>query len=188
MMFWWHVPIQSSLIEIYRWTLSQKFQITGTVSFTLRWCHHGRDSISNHQPHDWLFNLLFRCRSKKTSMLRVTGLCAGNSPVTGELHKWPVTRKMFPFDDVIIFCIKDDMISHNWEPCIYYTWAYIFSYLIWHIDHREHQHIWSPCRVSIKNNYLINQYLVQTDTRTWTHPQWLYLSGIHLIFNLHNVA
>ena len=31
----------------------------------------------------WL-NPLFRCRSKKTSKLRVTGLCAGNSPVTGE--------------------------------------------------------------------------------------------------------
>ena len=27
---------------------------------------------------------LFRCRSKKTSKLRVTGLCARNSPVTGE--------------------------------------------------------------------------------------------------------
>ena len=29
-------------------------------------------------------NRLFRCRSQKTSKLRVTGLCAGNSPVTGE--------------------------------------------------------------------------------------------------------
>ena len=27
---------------------------------------------------------LFRRRSKKTSKLRVTGLCAGNSPLTGE--------------------------------------------------------------------------------------------------------
>ena len=46
---------------------------------------------------------LFGCRSKNTSKLRVTGLCAGNSPGTGELpHKWPVTRKMFPFDDVIM--------------------------------------------------------------------------------------
>ena len=35
--------------------------------------------------------------------LRITGLCAGSSPVTGEFpHKWPVTRKMFPFDDVIM--------------------------------------------------------------------------------------
>ena len=50
----------------------------------LRWRHNGRDSVSNHQPHDCLFNRLFRRRSKKTSKLRVTGLCAGNSPGTGE--------------------------------------------------------------------------------------------------------
>ena len=31
-----------------------------------------------------LLNSLFRRRSKKTSKLRVTGLCAGNSPGTGE--------------------------------------------------------------------------------------------------------
>ena len=36
--------------------------------------------------HDCLLNRLFRHRSKKTSKLRVTGLCAGNSPVTGEFH------------------------------------------------------------------------------------------------------
>ena len=46
---------------------------------TLRWCHNGRDSISNHQPHDGLFNRLFRRRSKKTSKLSVTGICVGNS-------------------------------------------------------------------------------------------------------------
>ena len=39
---------------------------------------------SNHQPHDCLLNRLFRCKSKKISKLRVTGLCAGNSPGTGE--------------------------------------------------------------------------------------------------------
>ena len=45
---------------------------------------NGRDGVSNHQPHDCLFNRLFRHRSKKTSKLRVTGLCEWNSPVTGE--------------------------------------------------------------------------------------------------------
>ena len=46
-----------------------------------------------------------RRRSKKTSKLRVTGLCVGNSPVTvNSSHKGPVTRKMFPFDDVIMTC------------------------------------------------------------------------------------
>ena len=44
----------------------------------------GRDSVSNHQPHDCLLNRLFRRRSKKTSKLRATGLCAGKSPGTGE--------------------------------------------------------------------------------------------------------
>ena len=50
----------------------------------LQWRHNGHDSVSNHQPHDCLLNGLSRRRSKKTSKLRVTGLCAGNSPGTGE--------------------------------------------------------------------------------------------------------
>ena len=45
---------------------------------------NGRDDVSNHQSHHCLLFDLFRCRSKKTSKLRVTGLCEGNSPVTGE--------------------------------------------------------------------------------------------------------
>ena len=48
------------------------------------WRYNGHDGVSNHQPYDWLLNRLFRCRSKKTSKLRATGLCAGNSPGTGE--------------------------------------------------------------------------------------------------------
>ena len=43
----------------------------------LQWRQNGRDSVSNHQPHDCLLNRLFRRRSKKTSKLRVTGLCCG---------------------------------------------------------------------------------------------------------------
>ena len=34
---------------------------------TLQWRHNGRDSVSNHQPHDCLLNGLIRRRSKKTS-------------------------------------------------------------------------------------------------------------------------
>ena len=54
------------------------------LEVSLRWRHNGCDSVSNHQPHHCLLNRLFRRRSKKTSKLRVTGLCAGNSPVPGE--------------------------------------------------------------------------------------------------------
>ena len=51
---------------------------------SLQWRHNERDGVSKHQAHDCLLNRLFRCRSKETSKLRVTVLCEGNSPVTGE--------------------------------------------------------------------------------------------------------
>ena len=54
------------------------------IFVTLRWRHNERDGVSNHTPRDCLPNRLFRHRSKKTSKLRVTGLCARNLPVTGE--------------------------------------------------------------------------------------------------------
>ena len=53
-----------------------------TLSLQCR--HNGHDGVSNHQPLHCLLNRLFRHRSKKASKLRVTGLCVGNSPVTGE--------------------------------------------------------------------------------------------------------
>ena len=63
----WHCPLEQP----------------GSIS-VLQWRHNWYDSVSNHQPHDCSLNRLFRRRSKKTSKLRVTGLCAGNSPGTGE--------------------------------------------------------------------------------------------------------
>ena len=58
--------------------------LSHNVVNTLQWRHNGHDSVSNRQPYDCLLNRLFRRRSKKTSKLRVTGLCTGNSPGTGE--------------------------------------------------------------------------------------------------------
>ena len=54
------------------------------IRWSLRWRRNGHYSVSNHQPHHCLLNRLFGCRSKKTSKLRVTGLCAENSPGTDE--------------------------------------------------------------------------------------------------------
>ena len=66
---------------------------------SLRWRHNGRDCVSNHQPYDCLFNRLFRRGSKKNSP------GPGNSP-----RNWHVTRKMSPFDDVI-------MAGADFPPC-----------------------------------------------------------------------
>ena len=73
---------------------SKRLTRTNTTRYTLRyqplcdksllWRHDGHDGVWNHQPHHCLRNRLFERRSKKTSKLRVTGLCAGNSPGTGE--------------------------------------------------------------------------------------------------------
>ena len=52
--------------------------------WTLLWRRNECNGVSNHQPHDCLLNRLFRRRSKKTSKLCITGLCAGNSPATSE--------------------------------------------------------------------------------------------------------
>ena len=51
---------------------------------TLQWRHNERDGVSNHRRLNCLLYCWSRRRSKKTPKLRVTGLCAGNSPVTGE--------------------------------------------------------------------------------------------------------
>ena len=56
---------------------------------SLKWHHNERDGISNHRRIDWSLHRLFRRRSKKTSKLRVTGFCEGNSSVTS---KFPAQR------------------------------------------------------------------------------------------------
>ena len=67
LILWVHIPNPCTLLQLTHHFL------------TLKWRHNERDGVSNHQPHDCLLNRLFRHRSK---MLLITGLCAGNSPVT----------------------------------------------------------------------------------------------------------
>ena len=103
----------------------------GARQVTLHLHHNEHDGVSNHQPHHCLLNRFFRLRSKKTSKLRVTGLCAGNSP-----HKWPVTRKMFPFDDVIMKWSLPGLVGKffswpdnthfcllTWKPVVWYHYC-----------------------------------------------------------------
>ena len=66
----------------YGWSVM--YRRTGDT--TLQWRHNERNGVSNHRRLDCLFNRLFRRRSKKTSKLRVTGRCEGNSPVTSEFR------------------------------------------------------------------------------------------------------
>ena len=69
------------LAQIIVW---HRTDATFDLNRSLHWRDNDSGGVSDHQPHDCLFSRLFRRRSKKTSKLRVTGLCAGNSPAAGE--------------------------------------------------------------------------------------------------------
>ena len=83
---------------------------------TLQWRHNGSDSVWNHQPHDCLLNRLFGHRSKKTSKLRVTGLCVGNSPKTGEFPAQMASNAA----NVSIWWRHHDTLVY-WEPFLWPT-------------------------------------------------------------------
>ena len=75
----------------------------GTKIKRYTWRHNGHDTVSNHQPHDCLLNRLFGRNQRKhqfsASLAFVQGIHRG--PVNYS-HKWPVTLKVFPFDDLIM--------------------------------------------------------------------------------------
>ena len=89
---------------------------------TLKWRHNGHDGVSNYQPHDCLLSRLFRRKAKKTSKLRVTGLCGGihrrlvNSP-----HKWPVTQK----NDSIWWRHHEGLVHFRWQSVA--SWSFILN-------------------------------------------------------------
>ena len=57
--------------------------ILSLPSHSFQWRHNERDDVSNHRRLNILLNRLFRRLSKKTSKLRVTGLCEWNPPGAG---------------------------------------------------------------------------------------------------------
>ena len=98
-----YVYIQAHVLEFIDWMLAAIFILVYSIfhkicitmtSWWARWRLNWPASRAT---------VYSRRRSKKTSKLRVTGLCEGNSPGTGE---FPVQRasytEMFPFDDVIM--------------------------------------------------------------------------------------
>ena len=88
----------------------------------LLWRHNGRDAVSDHQPYDCLLNHSFRRRWKKTSKLRVTGLCAVNSPVTDEFPAQRASNADFFFHLMTSSCYAGELTLVNtgkWITRIY---------------------------------------------------------------------
>ena len=117
--------------------------ISLAIEEVVKHIHNDHDGVSNHQPHGCILNCLFRRRSKKTSKLRATGLCAGKSPGPGNSpHKGPVTREMFPFNDVMMYIHQIYAMRPVATICsLYMSWLllhlvmFYFSLYVGILDH-----------------------------------------------------
>ena len=131
-----------------------------SYSPSLQWYHNGHDGVSNHQPDYCLFNGLFRCRSKKTLKLRVTGLCAGNSPVTSK----------FP----------SQMTSNAKNVSIWWHHHDFIKYTDQHIQNRSTKkldwHKGATWLIHERNTPSTNQV-----TKPWTHLQNILVWNEYLI-------
>ena len=109
------------------------------LKITLLWRHNGHDGVSNHQPHGCLLNCPSRRRPKKTSKLRVTGLCAGNSPETCEFPAQMASNVenasiWWRHHDNILIQIALKFVTTEETPSHYLEWWYILLthiYVIW---------------------------------------------------------
>ena len=159
-----------------------------TASTTLRWRHNELDGVSDHQPHDCLLNRLFGRRSKKTSKLRVTGLCVGNSPGTGEFPAQIASNAL----RVTGLCVWNspgtgefpaqmasnaENVSIWWrhhEAKIMYNESELLKLVPQHKGTNELRHI--PCRYSQLNGLVIScVFLIVNRPLEMSDRQYLYV-------------
>ena len=100
-------------------------------SGTWEWRHNERHDVSNHRCLDCLLNRFFWHTSTKTSKRRVTGLCEGNLPVTGE---FPSQRAINAENITIWWLIMQESMQIRWcagssakKTIIYRASNWIFS-------------------------------------------------------------
>ena len=92
-------PFIASIHTLY---LSNMIYCTRIFHIALQLRHNERESFANDWCLDCLPKRLFRRRSKKTSKLRVAGLCEGNPQVTGGFLSQRASNAEDVFDDVIM--------------------------------------------------------------------------------------
>ena len=106
--------------------------------------HNGRDGVSNHQPHDCLFNHILKVLIKENIKAPRPWLCAENSPVTGE---FPAQRAS-----------NAENVSIWWRHHVHKI-----AYCVWfHLQHRL-SFIFSTCRWQRPSIWFI-AFIVRTVT------------------------
>ena len=100
----WSTMPQWRNIKVQRITLTSgnriPLELYPNTCCASQWRHKECDSFLDHWRLDCLLNRLFKRRSKKTSKLRVAGLCAGKSPVTNHKIMSQFTFNIMPADPI----------------------------------------------------------------------------------------
>ena len=102
----------------------------------LHWRHNGRDSVSNHQPHDCLLNRLFRRRSKHQSS-------ASLAFVRG-IHRWPVNSfaQMASKAENVFILWRHHALQQLWKTFLQVIlhhvkqWVWWWKSRIWGVEYK----------------------------------------------------
>ena len=89
---------------------------------------------SSQKSMHCILNCLFRCRSKKTQKLRVSGLCEENSPVTSEFPAQKASNKERCFHLVTLSGLLPYNSHIATEPFNFQSCRHIFFRGIWPVD------------------------------------------------------
>ena len=91
--------------------IAKPFHLTAAPLFPdpLQWHHKERDGVSNHQPHDCLFNRLSKAQIKENIKAPSHWPLWGNTPVNGE---FPAQRACYA-ENVSIWLRHHDMNVFN---------------------------------------------------------------------------
>ena len=113
------IPPTVSAPETYSSVISETRTTTPKViclinKDTLQWRYNERDGVSNHQPQQLFTHLFIQGADKRKhqssaslALMRRIHRWPVNSP-----HKGPVTRKMFPFDDIIMSIVLSAKVAY----------------------------------------------------------------------------
>ena len=123
---------------------------------TLLWRYNGRDGVSNHQSQDCLLNRRFRHRSQK------------HQPVTvNSLHIWPVTRKRFPFDGVIMSLMRCTLVPMSHRGFVFVQSLLLVYYPITHASFMSCQYRHPQAHSTSNLNWFLVDSKVWNETCCW---------------------
>ena len=139
-LYCWHSHIRIRKVFFFRGcplNAAESTNLSPSFLVTSQWRHNEHDGLSNHRRFDCLLNDLFRCWSKKASKFRVTGLCVGNSQMTGE---FPAQRGSNAGNVSILW-------RHH-EDCVHQTWFWMVPQACSFVEERHLYFSWGTTSVN----------------------------------------